>query len=173
MKTIVKIIAAVTLVFGLSNSACAQKGKVGYINTNDLLMAMPERTEAEKAIQQEAQNLEGQIVAMQTELQTKYGEYQAQSGTMSDIIRQTKEAELQDLQTRIQNFQGQAQESLQVREGELMQPLIDKATEAIKTVATANGFSVVNDLATGVFLVYPEEDNILPLVKKHLGITIP
>ena len=105
------------------------------------------------------------------EYQNKIAEYQAQAGTMSDIIRQTKEGEIRDLETRIQGFQMQAQESIQVKEGELMQPLIDKATAAIKEVAKANGFSVVNDLATGVFLVYPEEDDILPLVKKHLGIT--
>lgn len=171
MKTTFKIMMALVLFVTLSGNTFAQKGKVGYINTNDLLLAMPERAEAEKALQQEAQSLESQLGAMSGEYQTKIAEYQAQVTTMSPIIRQAKESEIRDLETRIQNFQMQAQESLQVKEGELMQPLIDKATEAIKTVAKTNGYSVVNDLATGVFLVYPEEDDILPLVKKHMGIT--
>lgn len=170
MKSVIKIFIAIALFSTFSASVMAQKGKVGYINTNELLLAMPERAEAEKAIQQEAQSLESQLSAMSGEYQAKIGEYQAQAATMSPLIRQAKESEIRDLETRIQSFQAQAQESLQIKEGELMEPLITKATDAIKAVAKANGYAVVNDLATGVFLVYPEEDDILPLVKKHMGI---
>ena len=170
MKPISKVLLTAVLAFGLTVISYAQKGKVGYINSQELMLAMPEMAEAEKSLQLEAQNLEAQIMAMQNELQTKYGEYQAQAGTMSDIIRQTKEAELNDLQTRIQNFQMQAQESLQIKESELVQPVMDKAKIAIKEVAKVNGYDIINDLSAGIFIVYPEEDDILSLVKKHMGI---
>jgi len=51
-----------------------------------------------------------------------------------------------------------------------MEPIIKKARDAIAAVAKANGFSYVIDSGTGALLYYPEGEDLLPLVKKQLGI---
>ncbi len=43
--------------------------------------------------------VQDQFAAMQTELETKYNDYVANAEGMSDIIRSTKEAEINDLRT--------------------------------------------------------------------------
>jgi outer membrane protein len=48
---------------------------------------------------------------MNTELQNKGKEYQAGQDTMTDAVRSTKQAELQDIQKRIQDLQTSAQQS--------------------------------------------------------------
>jgi hypothetical protein len=53
--------------------------------------------------------LEQQVIAMQTELQTKYDEYEAKKKDWAEIVRASKEKELNDLNQRIQEFQQQAQ----------------------------------------------------------------
>ncbi|OQY00193.1 MAG: hypothetical protein B6I24_00270 [Bacteroidetes bacterium 4572_128] len=108
---------------------------------------------------------------MQGELQNKYQSYVAEKANLTDLIRQTKEQELQDLQQRIQTFQGTAQQELQKKEMELLKPIIQKAQDAIKEVGKENGFTYIYDIGTGAIVYYSEESiDILPMVKKKLGI---
>ena len=75
------------------------------------------------------------------------------------------------MQQRIQGFQQTAQQDLQQKEAELFQPIMDKAQSAIEAVAKANGFTHVFDLGAGGVLYFSEQSiDILPLVKKELGI---
>lgn len=151
-------------------STNAQSKKFGHINSNDLLILMPERKEAETKIQEEAKKLEQQLTTMTAEYQTKVTDYQTNAATMTDLIKQTKAKEIQDLEQRIQDFQQNAQESLQKKEQELLKPIIDKAKKAIEDVAKEGGYGYVFDSSAGVLLYSPEGDNILPLVKKKLGL---
>ena len=91
---------------------------------------------------------------------------------MDDLIKKNKEKEILDLQERIQAFQASAQESLQKKEQELTQPIIDKARQAVKDVAKENGFTYILNTAEalGVVLFYDNGDDIMPLVKKKLNL---
>ncbi|MFA4862657.1 MAG: OmpH family outer membrane protein, partial [Bacteroidales bacterium] len=82
--------------------------KLGYIDSNALLEMMPGKDSIQKVLQDYGKSLETQLQTMYAEYQTKVQDYQTNSRTMSDIIRQTKEKELADLETRIQTFQQQA-----------------------------------------------------------------
>ena len=55
---------------------------------------------------------------------------------------------------------------------QLMGPVITKAQDATKKVAQAAGYTIVFDVAAGAMAYYNEATvtNILPLVKKELGI---
>ncbi len=60
---------------------------------------------------------------------------------------------------------------MQKKQQEMLQPIIDKANNAIKEVARENGFIYIFDIAGGTILYYSEKSvDILPLVKKKLGI---
>jgi outer membrane protein len=97
-------------------------------------------------------------------------DYQSQSATMSDLIKQTKEKELQDLQGRIDAFQQKAQTDLQAKQAELVQPFIDKAKVAVKEVAKENKYTYILNSIEDVVLYSETSDDIMPLVKKKLGI---
>jgi outer membrane protein len=88
---------------------------------------------------------------------------------MSDLIRQTKEKEITDLQQRIQAFQASADQDLQNKQQELFNPLIQKIKDAITAVGKENGYNYILDVGTGA-VVYYQGDDIMPLVKKKLGI---
>ncbi len=75
------------------------------------------------------------------------------------------------MQRRVQEFQATAQQDYQQKEAEIFQPIMDKAQAAIEKVAKANGFTYVFDLGAGGVLYFSEKSiDILPLVKKELGI---
>jgi len=148
-----------------------QKIKLGHLNSNDLLEAMPEKSQAQKTLQDYSKQLEDQLVTMQDELEKKYNEYLEKKDTYTDLIKKNKEEELTSLQQRIQTFQTNAQQDIQKKEQELLKPIIDKAKKAIEDVAKENGYTYIFDSGTGSLLYYPKDaDDILPLVKKKLGI---
>jgi len=158
------------ILFGLGNPDVTAQSKIGHINSNELLEAMPERTKAASDIETFAKQLEGQLKNMSAEYETKLREYQSQQALMTEPVRQTKVQEITDLESRIQQFQQTAQESLQKKESEILKPLIDKAKNAINAVAKDKGYDYILDTGLGVVLYSDTGDDILPLVKKSLGL---
>ncbi len=169
MKTIKAILLA--SVITMSFSAFAQKSvKIGHINSNELLAAMPERETIQKDIEDYAAQLTTTMDAMRKEYESKVADFQSKQEVMSDIIRENKIKEITDLEKRITEFQKTAQADLQKKEEKLLQPIIDKAKQAIDDVAKENNYTYVLDSSMGVVLYSIESDDILPLVKKKLGI---
>ena len=170
MKQLLKSFLVIVLFALISTGYGQVNAKLGYIDSNELLEMMPGKDSIQTALQEYGRTLETQLQTMYGEYQTKVQDYQANSRTMSDIIRQTKEKELADLETRIQTFQQQADTDLQNKQVELLQPLLDKAKNAINAVAKENGYTYIFDVGTGAFLYFEKGDNILPLVKTKLGL---
>lgn len=160
------------LILGTSAIAIGQKNyKFGHINSQELMAIMPERDSAQAVLESFALKLENQLDAMQVEYNKKLQEYMAERDDLTEIIMQAKEQELNDLQTRIQGFQTNAQQEMQKRQGELMQPIVEKAQNAIQSVARENGFIYIFDVSVGSLVYFSEESvDILPLVKELLKI---
>ncbi|MFY9309058.1 MAG: OmpH family outer membrane protein [Bacteroidia bacterium] len=170
MKNIVKI-AFVGMILMATTAVNAQK--VAHINLDSLISLMPESKTAQQAVQNYGKQLEQQVSAMQQELQTKYAEYQEKAKDMAEVVRASKEKELNDLNTRISEFQQQAQLDYQKKTAELSKPVYDKAKTAIDQVAKENGYKYALDTSTGLVLYSDPTDDILVLVAKKLGITMP
>ena len=167
MKKTFIVIAMALLSLG---TAFAQKSvKLGHIDSNELLKIMPGRDSAQAKLQREMTELEGALQNMQMELQQLYNDYMAKESQMSDLIKQVEQKKLQETGARIEEFQKNAQLQLQEREKTLLTPIIDRAKEAIRKVAKDNGYTYIFDSAVGVTL-YEGGDDILPLVKKELGL---
>lgn len=172
MKNFLKIVFI--LVFISLNIICFSqpKYKFGHVNTTDLIAMMPERDAAEKALSQEAKTMEDQLESMKMELNNKYQSYLSKRDSLSTFVKQTKEAELQDLQTRIEDFQSKAQQLLQQKEQELLKPIIEKYKKAITEVAKENGYTYIFDSGNNSSVLYFSEESkdIMPLVKAKLNL---
>lgn len=165
------LILLVVALFACSTTSFAQKTiKLGHINSSDLMQIMPGKDSAQAAFQREMDALNTQLTAMQEELQKKYNEYTEKQSQMSDLIRQTKEQEIRDLGSRIEAYQQNAQAQLQEKEKELLQPIIDRAKQAIADVAKENGYTYIFDTSVGALLYQQDSDDIFSLVKKKLGL---
>jgi outer membrane protein len=171
MKNVVKILAVCLLAILLTTASKAQGvQKIGYIDFNSLVASMPGIDSVKIKLQKYQQTLTDQLDAMRAEFENKYLEYQQGSAGMSDLIKQTKEKELQDLQGRIDAFQQKAQTDLQAKQQELLAPIVTKAKGAIKDVAKENKYTYIINSIEDIVLYSEPADDILPLVKKKLGI---
>ena len=165
------LIVLMTALIALGGNAFAQKTlKLGHINSNDLMQIMPGKDSAQAVLQKEMTELEDQLKAMQGELEKKYNEYQEKQAGWSDLIKESQQKQIQDLSARIEEFQQTGQKKLQERQTELLKPIVDRAKQAINDVAKENGYSYVFDSGTGALLYQPDSDDLMPLVKKKLGL---
>lgn len=163
--------AVLLAMLAFCGTSYAQKNiKLGHINSTELMQIMPGRDSAESQFKNEVDVMEAQLKAMTDELEKKYNEYQQKEAQYSDLIKQTKQKELQDMNARIQQFQQEAQNSLQAKQQELMQPIIDKAKKAIEDVAKENGYTYIFDSGVGALLYHQDSDDLMPQVKKKLGL---
>lgn len=171
MKNYLKI-SMVVVAMMVSVSLFAQKNyKFGHVNSQELINSMPEYDSAQVELQNFAKGLQDQLEVMQVEYNKKLQDYQAEMNNLTDLIRQTKEQELMDIQQRMQTFNQNAQKNMQDKQSEVMQPIIEKAQKAIKDVGAENNFTYIYDLAGGTILYFSaDSEDVLPLVKKKLGL---
>ncbi len=169
MKKLMKVVMVVALTL-CSSTIFAQK--LGRINMQEIIVAMPETTEMQTKLEAFRQDLLGNLETMQVELNNKYADYQSTYQTVTDSVRSLKEKDIQDLQTRMEQFEQSAMQEMQAKQGELLQPVITKAQEAVKKVATAGAYSVIYDLSVASLAYYDESQvvDIAPAVKAELGI---
>ena len=166
MKRVLKLTLAVACVM-FSTSLFAQK--IGRINSQDVVVSMAEFKEAQTQVEALAKDLQAQAETIQLEMNNKVQEYQKGAETMTDAVRQLKEKELNDLNTRLQEFNQVAQQELQKKEQELMQPIIKKANEAIAEIAKAGGYTVILEIGSMVYFDEAAVVDITPEVKTKLG----
>jgi outer membrane protein len=165
------LIAIMVCLLAFGGSTMAQKNtKFGHINSNDLMQIMPGRDSAQTVLQGEVAELEETLKSMQAEAEKRYNDYVANQAGWTELIRQTKQREIQDMAARIEEFQQNAQKQLQEREAELLKPIIDRAKKAIADVAKEGGYTYIFDTGTAAILYDEGGDDIMPQVKKKLGL---
>jgi outer membrane protein len=171
MKNLLKVLAIVVLI-AVASGANAQKAtKIGHIDFGKLLEQMPGQDTVKVVMEKYVQSLQGELQTMQSELELKATDYQKNAATMSPIIKATKEKEITDLQGRIEAFQQSAQQELSGKQTELITPFVNKAKQAIKDVAKEGSFAYIMNAVEDLILYSEGGADVMPLVKKKLGIT--
>ena len=171
MKKLVKLFFAVVLKVGVSMGVNAQSLKIGHVDSGAIMEIMPERTKIEQDIQAYAAELQAELQAMYAEYQNKLQDYQANQATLSNLIRQSKEKEIVDLETRISEFQASADMAMQNKQLELLNPLIEKVQNAVNAVGKEKGFTYIFDKAAGaVVFIGDNAVDITADVKAKLGL---
>lgn len=170
MKKAIKLTLAFALVMG-STTLFAQK--FGRINTQEIIMSMPETKAMQTNMEAYAKELQDNIETMNVEFNNKLQDFQKNFNTLSDALKEMKQKELEDMRNRTQEFQERAQQEYQKKQNELLAPIIDKAKAAIDKISAANAYTVVFDTSTGSLAYFDEATltDIAPQVKKELGIT--
>lgn len=171
MNRLFKVFFLTVALFAMNGFANAQTLKIAHVNTSEIMNDMPERPKAEKDLEKYYNELQEQLKVMYTEYQTKLDDYNSNVQTMSNLVKQSKEKELVDLENRISAFQANAENDFDAKRAELLQPLLEKIQNAINTVGKEKGYTYILDLATGA-AVYVGTDavDITKDVKAKLGV---
>jgi outer membrane protein len=168
MKKILTIVAVMMGLVLTGNTTNAQS-KIGVISLQELIPAMPEYKKADTALADYQNALQQNFEDMRKEYFQKDSILNSKDTVkMSKAVIEVKRREVGDLLQRLQNFQQQSQQLMQQKQQELIAPITKKATDAVNEVAKENGYTYV--LNKEALIVSPPAEDLLPLVKKKLGI---
>ena len=160
-----KVIIAMMLMLPMAISA----QKFGHVNTQELFAQMPEVNQVKLKMDTIQSQYENQLASMNEEIQRKYQDYQQNEATMPEAIKQMRQQELQEMQGRLQTFYQTAEQDIQRKQQELLAPVHEKMTKAIKTVGEREGYTYIFDSAAMVHIGNDATD-VTPAIKKELGI---
>lgn len=151
--------------------AAAQTPKFGTVNVEDVFQAMPDTKAAQDEIAAASKQYEDEYAQLNEEMQKKYGEFQnlQNDAATPQGIKDRRLQELQELDQRAQQFAQTAQQDLQRKQAQLMQPIQEKLMKAIQEVGAANGFTMIFPAGAAAYTSTAVVD-ATPLVKTHLGI---
>lgn len=163
---------ALFLVALLPIGLMAQDVKFGHVNSQEIMMLMPERTDIEKQLNDLQNEQENYMVKMRDEYNTKLKDFVDNQATMSKSIKEATQGELAQMEQRINTFSQTAQDDLNKKYQELVAPVRDKVLKAIEEVGSEGNYTYIFDLSTtGIVYKSPKSNDITALVKKKLGIT--
>ncbi|SKB45486.1 periplasmic chaperone for outer membrane proteins Skp [Parapedobacter luteus] len=177
MKNLFKGVVVVGLLF-LSTGLVSAQQKIGHVNSNEIIQAMPEFKTANAEFENLSKSKEGELQQMGAEYQKKVTSAQELQRNRSEANRdsidaklQTLGVELQDIDRRIQEFQQVAQQELEQKREELFAPIFQKANTAVQAVAKEKGYAYVFDIAAAAIPYFAGGDDLTNDVKTKLGIT--
>ena len=170
MKKIFKVLFLGVTLFVLTGVANAQM-KIAYVNSAEILDAMPESAKVRSNLESYYAELQSQLQSMVEEYSKKVQDYEANQASMSNLVKQSQEKGIVDMENRIQQFRVNAEEEMAKKQEELLKPVLDKVQNAINAVGKEKGYTYIIDNAAGT-LVYLGTDAIDASkdVKSKLGI---
>jgi outer membrane protein len=168
MKKIVAIVLVATTLSFAGNKLQAQT-KFGYISLSEMITGMPEYKKADSSMVDYQSALNQNFEDMKREFNEKDSLLSSK-----DTVKYTraqieiKRKQLGELYLKLQGYQQQAGQLYQQKQQDLMAPIQKKAADIVQTIAKENGYTYV--FLKDALLVSPPADDLLPLVKKKLGL---
>ena len=166
MKRIILIAAAALVSF----AASAQDFKFGYVDFTEMIQLMPEMDSARVQIDAASAEAQETYQAMVEEFQSKYQQFEQKQASWTPAIRESKAAELQQIEGRIQEFQQAIQQDLQQLQNQLQAPIYQKAQKVVNDLAKAKGLAVVFEKASLLYIDPAQMIDLTPEARVALNI---
>ncbi len=145
--------------------------KFAHVNSAEIIQALPDYTKAQTELQTLGKQFEDELQRMQSELQTKSDDFDKNSATLPDAVKQRRQQELQDLYQRFTQYRQTSSEEFQKAQQEKMALISEKVGKAIKEVGAAGGYVYIMDVTAGIpFINETISKDVTAEVKAKLGL---
>ena len=167
----VKLFIVAAVLFVSAGNVMAQKS--GYISVDQVVSLMPEVGKLDSLLRKyQADSLNPEFAYIVSEYNRKDSIANGKDSLKTPLnVRQRMKQELEGMAYQIQNWQGIAQQAMQAKQQELLEPIYHKVDNAIQAVAKEGGYTYVFNREA--LLVMPPADDLLPLVAKKLNVKVP
>lgn len=166
MKKMFLIAAMATL----SLAAAAQSPKFAYVDFNEIVMLMPEMDSARATMEENQKTNEEILMAMYEEYQAKAQQYEQKQASWTPAIRDSKQKEIMDIETRLQQTQQSLQQEMQQLQNSLQAPIYEKAQKAVSDIAKSKGCAAVFEKNSLLYLDQAQLVDLTPEARVALGI---
>ncbi len=166
-----KIIAIFVLTAGLVSGTVQAQSKFGFIRVDEMVSLMPELKKIDTLLSSYQND------SLPRTYNYLLGQYQRYDSIASDSVKQTavvrQEAARQRAEylNELQGWQSTAQQLIEAKQNQLLQPVYDKVLKAIDDVAKEKGYTYVFNRES--LLIGPPADNLLQQVADKLKVKVP
>jgi len=136
------IILLSSLLFATAGPAFAQT-KIGFVSLDRILRDAPVAQRAQKKIEQEFSRRDQELAKTAEQLKKMQENFEKNSVTMSEVDRQKRERELNDLNREFQRKQREFREDLNTRRNDELAGVIERANRAIRQIAEAEKYDII------------------------------
>ena len=166
MKRIVLIAVAALFTF----AASAQNLKFAYVDFAELVQLMPEMDQARATLEENSKANEEILMSMYEEYQTKMQQYEQKAATWTQSVREIKEKEIMEIQSRLEQTQQSLQQELQQLQQQLQAPIIEKVNNVVNELVKAQGVAAVFEKASFLYVDEAQMVNLTPEARTALNI---
>jgi outer membrane protein len=156
MKRFVVLVLAMLCAAGIMHGQM----KIGYINTEGVMQALPEAQDAQKSLDNLVAGWESELQKMQADWKKKFDEYERKKLILTEQSRAETEKELRDLDQSIADFRnkkfGQNGELFQ-KQNEVMKPIQNKIFKVLEEIAKDDNYDYIFDKSGEILLLYTNE----------------
>ena len=170
MKNSMKKMFMIAAMAMISLAATAQDFKFAYVDFTEVVQLMPEMDSARVQIDAASAEAQETYGAMVEEYQSKAQQFQQKQASWTPAIRESKAAELQQIEVRIQEFQQAIQQDLQQLQNSLQAPIYEKAQNAINELAKAKGVALVFEKSSLLYIDPAQGLDLTPEARTMLNI---
>jgi outer membrane protein len=150
-----RILFTLAIVLSVATIAAAQK--IGYINTETILNKIPSYKTAQGQLDRQRQEYQKEVEDGYQQVEELYKAYQADKVLLTEDMKKRREDEIINKEQAVKELQrkyfGQ-DGALAKKTEELLKPLQDKVANAVKEVATDDGYGIIIDVANNPSIVF-------------------
>lgn len=169
MKKVLPIVVLM-VIFATATTSVSAQNKLGHVDIEHVVGILPDIKKADSLLQIfKRDSIENALPYYISEYQRK--DSIAKAATTPAAIKQTAQQEANQYLQMIQNWDQVSQMEYNRKSQEVLGPYFSRAYELINTVAKENGYAWV--FKQDALMVAPQTDDLLPLIAKKLGVTLP
>lgn len=144
-----RIILAIAVLFPMSIFA----QKFGVVDLENVFQAMPESATMRTQIEESSKKYQDEFQQLREELDKLYAEFQtiSQDKDTPDSIKERRLSDIQEREQKVNQFRNTAQQDLERLQEQLLAPIQQKISEAVKAVGAEGGYT----------FIFPNEQSLL------------
>ena len=131
--------------------------RVGFLDTEKILASIPEYNSAKSQLESLEKGYRTKVENEFAAIEKLYNAYQANKGTMSQVVRAQKENEIiskEEAAKKLQESYFGENGIMQKKSQELLSPIKERVQAAIERVAKSGGYMMIVDIASQSGVVY-------------------
>lgn len=131
--------------------------RVGFLDTEKILASIPEYNSAKSQLESLEKGYRTKVENEFAAIEKLYNTYQANKGTMSQVVRAQKENEIiskEEAAKKLQESYFGENGIMQKKSQELLSPIKERVQAAIERVAKSGGYMMIVDIASQSGVIY-------------------
>jgi outer membrane protein len=129
-----------------TQTAVTAQMKLAFVDSRVIIEKAPGRAAAESLFNKEFATARETVQKMQDTLQAMVAAYQKTQTTLTPVVRELKEKEIQDKQKQFENRANLLDAQMQQRQSELVQPMMTQIREVLEALRSEDGYTFIFDV---------------------------